>query len=448
MDHGGSGPRSRASELLLALAVAVFALASVVEYAKSTVGIDYYLYWATGLAVEQREIRDVYDPGENERVGRQYFQAAQAEARGRGAGPQGTRRLAAANVRKTLDNYSTPFLYALFGFPLSGDYDRDLAAMQYASIALHVVGVLALARALRYSLVASALALALTTMLAGPFIDDLNVANVNRLQVGGLGLAGLLLARRNWVWSDVWAGTLLGVAVLFKPNLAYAVVALLAAWIATAQARRIVQLALGGALACGLAAAVSAAWFGSLKPWLAWPTRLEALMPTWASEVGNQSLARVLHDRSGLDATSWLPIAFLGLACGAFLVARIGRGSGASAAPTRADGELEIAALGLGAVASVLATKLVWFHYYLLCVPLALWLLRPRDGRLALRVAVLVAFVLAMTDIPRKVLPSAWFEPSLAIVIGALAMFALGLVEARRAAREALGLQQATHASG
>lgn len=439
--------RSWLSEACLALAIAAFAFASVLEYAKSTIGIDYYLFWATGLAVERAEIRDVYDTAENERVGRSYFQAAQADARQRGAREQGTRRLAAANVRKVFENYSTPLLYALFGLTLSGDYDRDLNAMQLFSSLFFVLGLAALARVLRYSLVGAALAVALCTMLAGPFIDDLSVGNVNRIQVGALGLAGYLLALRRGRWSDALAGLLLGMAVLFKPNLAFCVVALLAAWLATGQARRWIALGAGGVGALGLALAISAAWFGSLQPWSIWPRRLGGLMPNWANDLGNQSLARVLHDRVGLSNADWMPLTFLVLSCAAFAAGRWLAPRANATREAESSGELEVLALGLGAAASVLSTKLAWFHYYLLLAPLALWLMRPRAESRSVLLLAALAFVVTMTDIPRKLLPESVFETSLALNLGAATLFGLGLFAAARVAARMRAARAAPAAS-
>ncbi len=420
----------RAPDLWLALAVALFALSSVLEYARSAIGIDYYLFWATGLAVERNEIRDVYDTAENERVGALYFKAAQQDARQRGAREQGTRRLAAANVRKSFENYSTPLLYAAFGFALSGDYERDFDTMQSFSTLLFAAGLVLLARRLGYSPVATALALALCTMLAGPFIDDASVGNVNRIQVGLLGLSAWLATLRRGAWGDGATGLLLGLAVLFKPNLAFCVLALIAALLACGQARRVVALAIGGALALALGLGLSAAWFGSLDPWFTWSQRLGGLMPNWATDLGNQSLARVLHDRVGLGAADWMPPTFLLVSCAAFAAGRWLRPTDARAQRDEPPAQLEILALGLGAAASVLSTKLAWFHYYLLLAPLALWLMRPGGaGRVQLALAA-AAFVVTMTDVPRKLLPQAAFEASLALNLGASALFALGLLAA------------------
>ncbi len=431
-----SGAR-RTPDVWLALAVALFALSSVLEFARNTIGIDYYLFWATGMAVERGEIRDVYDTAENQRVGAIYFQAAQQDARQRGAREQGTRRLAAANVRKSFENYSTPLLYALFGFALSGDYERDFDAMQTFSTLLFAAGLVLLARRLGYSPTASALALALCTMLAGPFIDDTSVGNVNRIQVGLLGLCAWLATLRRGAWSDAATGLVLGLAVLFKPNLAFCVITLIAAWIAAREARRIVALGVGGALALALGLGLSAAWFGSLDPWFIWSQRLGGLMPNWASDLGNQSLARVLHDRAGLSSADWMPPVFLLGACAAFSAGRWLRSKDTQESRDEAPLQLEVLALGLGAAASVLSTKLAWFHYYLMLAPLALWLLRPGASSRAQLALAALAFVVTMTDIPRKLLPDAAFEASLALNLGACTLFALGLLAAGRAVARA-----------
>ena len=46
----------------------------------------------------------------------------------------------------------------------------------------------------------------------------------------------------------------------------------------------------------------------------------------------------------------------------------------------------DVALAGIGCMAYLLSSPLVWVHYFVLAIPLALWLLRPRAGA-SLRIA-------------------------------------------------------------
>jgi hypothetical protein len=416
----GGAARRAGLETWLALVLALFGVLSVHQLGSQTFGADFYQFWAVGEASGRRELRDVYAAEETARLGRTLLQRAQAEAAARPS-PESARRLEAAKARREIETYSTPFLYTVFGAAASGDYARDFERFQLASLVAHVLGPLAFARVLRMGWAIALMSVFLFTMAAGPFLDDVGVGNVNRLQVGALGMVAWLLAPRRGRWSDAAAGLVLALAVAFKPNLAFAAASLGLAWGATGRVARLASAAAGGAAGAALALLSSWAWFGSLAPWGAWLGKLGGLMQGWRTDLGNLSLARVLLDRFGIDVASGLAPLLLALVLAAWLALRFRTRGDARECGPRGDA----LALALGAAASVLSTKLGWTHYYLLIAPLAL-VLFASPSRIERALAVVLT-VLTFTDLAAKVFPGFTPHLPLVIVLGALALFALGL---------------------
>jgi hypothetical protein len=228
----------------------------------------------------------------------------------------------------------------------------------------------------------------------------------------------------------------LGVALMFKPNLAHVALVLGVGWIASKQWRKLAHVALGGALAVVACVGASLAYFGSLEPWLRWIRKLPGLMPTWSTEEGVQSLARVLFDRTGLSLPGLLPPLLLGLVVALIAYKRFAE-RGHSSALGEAERERalvnwDVLLLALGAAASVLSTKLVWSHYYVLAIPLALYLLRPGSASRGIaRLGALVALASVSVDVVMKLSGGA-ADQALCVVLGTVALFALGLLDGLR----------------
>ena len=93
-----------------------------------------------------------------------------------------TKRMAMiADCRDHFATYQTPFLYAVFYFTLSGDYDFDYRCYQAVLILCYVAGVLGMCHALRYR-TEGTLAAALVLIYSYPFLTDVQFGNVNSLQ--------------------------------------------------------------------------------------------------------------------------------------------------------------------------------------------------------------------------------------------------------------------------
>jgi hypothetical protein len=429
-------------ERALALLLALVAVASALDLGRRPACIDYYQFWVVGRAVAARETSDVYSDAERTRLGDLYGQRAFAEAQasasevpasaGRPA-VAATKRLQAARQRPTLETYSTPWLYTLFGLFSSADYDASQGAFQLASLAAYLLAIALFARLLALPLAAALLWTAALLQASGPFVDDVIAGNVNRLQLLALAAVLFLGARGRFRGRHAVAGALLGATLAFKPNLAPAALALLLGWTIAGERRR--ALATLAGIAGGGAAAVlaSAAFFGSLEPWRAWLRELPVLMSpgspsAGSADEGNLSLARLLHDTAGVSLGSLLAV-LLFAALAAALV--LGRRRRAPAEPAAPDAARDLLFLGSGAAIGLLASELAWLHYFVVLVPLAMALLRPARPGLALAALAGLAMV-SLQGVERAL---GAHRPALAAAVvagGTLLLFGAALADLAR----------------
>jgi hypothetical protein len=470
-EAGGAGSMRtrgfRGIEIPLALLVGVFALIAAVRAGATPSCIDFYQFWAVGRAVGKHQARDVYTDVERKHLGGLYWsEALNAQAHSQTPDVP-TKRIVAAQERQVFETYSTPWMYTLFGIAASDDYDRDQDHFQAFATIAYAIGIAALAHLLGYRpLAIAACAWFFVSTWFKPFGDEVIAGNVNRLQVALLALFAWVHASKRWSARDVAAGVVLGVAILFKPNLALVAVVLALGYGIAGRFRELARIALGVAIGALAAFAISSAYFGTARAWSDWIGTIPELLSQGSTAGGNYALSRLVFDKSGLSLSRVLPFAMLALVALALLVARKRTSAVTNAnddtamnAPSDAalsaqdeaartnDTELaresareragfDVALVGLGATISVLATDLVWLHYYVLCVPLALFALRSARcartvrSRWTLFAAALTGVLLVglqlflkILDIPRPSTASPYVNA------GALLLCAVALVE-------------------
>jgi hypothetical protein len=418
--------RTPSGVALLALALLIAALGQASVFSMRWDCFDFYQFWAVGQAAHEADTGNVWSSAERLRLGQEWARRAAGEQGPQSADPSQRRGLAASR-RQDLETYSTPWLYTLFGWTAGGDYDTDLGRFQHASLLVFAGTLLGLSRLAGLSWSAGAILVAFLLTFFAPTLSDMRVGNVNRLQLAAV-CGVVLLGARQGAWQ-LAAGFLLGLAVMFKPNLAFPALALGLGWIVLGRWERLarqVPAALVGALA---AFGLSSHWFGGAGAWNDWRAVLGELMEQYDSPVskGNLALVRLLEE-AGLGDTGLALSALLGAALVLALVLR--RRAGAE--PTRLE---DLALVGLGGALSVSTAKLAWVHYYLLVVPLAVYLLRPAAPAWA-RVGG-CAGLLLLADEPLKDLfryPDSGPLAAALVAVGVLTLYFTTLVDLARPA--------------
>ncbi|HEX8169703.1 MAG TPA: glycosyltransferase 87 family protein [Thermoanaerobaculia bacterium] len=331
-----------------ALAIAAASLIVPWRAGRDAAGIDLFQFWAGAQLA--RDMPSLY--AVETRVG-QYapFQQRAYER------DHSERLLIAARLRGEFEFYSTPFLYTAFGV-LPSRYDAALLVYRVLSLAAFAAGMLLLARAAGLGWTAAALLLAFAATLFEPLKSEMRVVNVNCVQLFVIALA-VWLARDDERWKSIAAGALLALVTAFKPNLLFIVPLLLLARFAARDWARLINETLGAALGAIIAIVSSAVYFRGLHAWIEWIARARslatALLPL---REGNVAPALPLANAFGIRGTLLLTIVLVIAAAVAII-----RGRG-NASP--------VLIAGVALLIYLLSATLVWLHYLVLALPVAI----------------------------------------------------------------------------
>ena len=264
--------------------------------------------------------------------------------------------------------------------PDSGAYEKDLSRFRVASWLCFLGATLILCRLLQFSLVSTLLAVGLFTSSFQPLLADMWVANLNQIQLLSLACF-LLFVTLSW---EVLAGLALGIGVMLKPNIV--IVAFLSVLVSLAdrEYRRMTRLLLGMCLAALLSVAISVSYFGQLAMW---PDFIQSLPRTLATsapmENGNIGLAVLLFRTMHWEMSMYILVILMAIVSIVIFKARWDRTEKLAAPPSHGADESTrsmhrmFVVVGLGCAVMLMSSRLVWPHYYVLLIPLELYLLRP-----------------------------------------------------------------------
>lgn len=392
--------------LILATLVAL-ALLGAWLYAKEAPGIDYYVAWVAADAVKNDTPLNIYEPSSRYKLAVQYRNKADELQNAR-------HQKKLATHFKELTMTATPFLYWVTGLIATGDYEKDLTLWRLLSLVLITISILLLCRILGYSVAASLAILLPVVVWFTPFYSDLRVANVNSFQLGAISLL---------LWIQSWradgralfaSGLISGLLVMFKPNLAPVALLLVGGW---AVRRQYLQLgiSLGGVVTGAVTAVlISSIWLGSATAWFDWLNYIRRFVDGGPGETdGNYSI--ITQVSSGISPVVQLGVAILlSMVCLAFFWWGRRRAGVPLADVAETNRELveNSCLVAMGCIVAMLASSLVWLHYYLLTMPMFIVAFRPwkQPGPmkiipfLMLRVLPLVALVLLMDTPLREVI--------------------------------------------
>ena len=365
----------------LAALAALYAVAHVWRENERAAGLDFYIYFVAGQLAGRADVDDIYSAEVQERVGEEYFERA------RQSGSE--LRKYDAGRRRRLDLVSSPFLYTTLRW-VSRDYDRALAQYHAFVMLCFIGGVLILCRAASVPWWAALFLVAGLLLWYRGFEADLRVGNVNSIQLLAIALA-VRFARVRWL--------ILALLIAFKPNLLFVPLLFLIA----ERKMNVVQTAIGSAIAF-VAASIS---YGTPRVWLQWVSAANAFYHRLPARMErNVTPALELFHRYGEWLSYVLAIALL-----AVVIVRRRRDD----APLLA---------GLGILVYLLSANVVWLHYMVLVIPIAIALLRWRSTAI-----VAIAALLLIAQEPFELLARrAAFDVEVWLIAPAMAaLFACGV---------------------
>jgi hypothetical protein len=337
--------------MILAVALIVHFVRVTLDNLKTTSGFDFYIYYANAQIAGRPDIPNIYAPDVQVRVGEELYLQAQYTG--------SDRQWHAARSRRRLDSVSSPFLYTTLGW-LSPVYERAIRHYHVLLMTSFLIGVAVLCLTARLPPVGTLFLLAFLVGWYFPFHGDLIVGNVNSLQLIVLALA--IAASHRW---PLVAGFLLGILLSFKPNLILVLVLLIASRLLTRDFARLRREVIGGAVG-GLTAFVAAAiHYGDARVWLYWLTAAGEFWERFPPRSDrNVAPALPLFQQYG----SW-PSYVIATLLLAIVVGAIFR--------SRKRDDLLIAGLGINIY--LLSATVVWVHYLVLMLPIAVALMRRKQ---------------------------------------------------------------------
>jgi len=428
----GSRLSARMLSLVPAAALAVLGLVNAWTAGGAGVGIDYFQYWAAGQVIREGLVPNIYSGGAGPRMAEIFRERAAASGQ--------KRYQAAAEFRKDeIQIASTPFLYALVNLSHSGDYETDIRRHRAVLLACSVASILFLCAWCGFTTEGTLLFLAFATWALVPLQNDLLDGNVNGIQLALLTLYLFVHRRASSLWISLAAGAVLGLAVAFKPNLAFIPVALGIYWIVNRRFGHLLARAAGAILGVLIAIGSSSLFFGSPSFWISWARTLRRLEQRFdvGVDLGNFGGARLIWDWSGVNVS---PLLFAGLIAVLALSLWMGRrvaegrwGSDLVDPDERGGCDAEFLMVGVGPIIPILSSGLAWPHYLVLALPLCIYLLRPRDRGGVYPWAVLAALLLIASEPALRALNLGGdYAIAAGMAAGSLLLFVVACLEAWR----------------
>ena len=386
--------------LALAVLAALYAIFATWRQNERAAGLDFYIYFVNAQLPGRADVPNIYDRDVQFRLGEEYFERAQRS--------DSELRKYDAGRRRWIDSVSSPFLYTSLRW-LSRDYERALTQYHALVLFAFVAGFVMIARRVRLSWAATSFLLAATLLWYRGFEADIRVGNVNSLQLLALGVA---------VWSPpLLAGAMLGMLVAFKPNLVIAVALLLFSRIAARAWPRLRLEVIGGVAGVFAAIVAAAVNYGSFAVWMQWVSAANGFFHRLQTRAERNVAPFLLHD---ITFNYIVTLILTVLVCIAIWRRKV------------VD---DLLVIGIAIVIYLIAAPVVWLHYMVLALPLALALM-PSGGA---RPFVAGLALLLIAEEPIEMLTHSPVFPHDAAFIGPalFALFACGIWRIAHGAGEA-----------
>jgi hypothetical protein len=225
--------------------------------------IDFYQFWLVGQVIERYGPADIYNPDSRIIIKDKATLLADA------SGSAHLRTCVHHPKRADLELAGTPFLYALFSFLSSGDFDRDYTRYRLISLAVYLAGLAYLAWTLSIPGWGGLLILLSFTGCFWAFEMDVFYANITQIHFGLL-IFSLGLSSETGRCRNIAAGTVMSGLVFFKPIAVLPLICLILLWIFSRERAKLFSFLLG--FACGSAMWIAAPLrlFESPSVWLRW----------------------------------------------------------------------------------------------------------------------------------------------------------------------------------
>jgi len=367
----------RRTSLILAFLLLVHVGWIVWKSATNMPTIDFLTFWSVSHALSRRPIVNIYSPDSE----RDMASLAVTEARSPNASD--LQRQATANVTQLyagrIDATGTPFLYTAIGWLSSGNFGTDQKRFVFVCTLCLVLSMLVLKNVLRFSVVEIFLLIIFTATYYAPVLADMQVGNVNEIQLFAIAVFIFFTARA----QPLLAGLTIGTATMLKPTPVMVLALSVIAGLADREYRQLLRMLAGCLIAAAASFLASAAYFRNPAIWLDFLQSLPKTLNgvSYSLQNGNFSLSALLFGATGGGSAVILLVLLVAFSWLLFTTRRGGAWQAPNMLPKEIDGPRRMhtafAVGGGGCAIMLLSSPLVWPHYYLLLLPLSLYVMRP-----------------------------------------------------------------------
>jgi len=334
---------------------------------------DYYQFWIVGQAERFMKLDNIYSHSDRVKISREFQSRAENSA--------SDLLKSGAKTRKILEPGGTPFLYAVFYLSSSGSYDSDYENFRLVSLFFYIGSIITLCIIFKFPIWSLALIVIFFTQSFWPFQIDLEFGNVGQLQVGCLTLF-LLCQKMQGRFCHFLGGLLIGLMVLFKPTLIFCMLLLSILWLFKGRTKKLIIEFAGIGIALAIGIILPIIMFGQACRWQSWYETYPSILYTNFFLTGG-FLGKLLNLKNILFYGLFGVVLFLLTALFLFWIKLVQKNPNCrevSSLKRQLDfwiDEYSVVMLGIGIY--FLSGPIVHSHYFLLAVPWALLLLRPRD---------------------------------------------------------------------
>ncbi len=366
------------TSLVLALLLLLNPFFSAWQYATRSPGIDYFMLWSVPHVLKMRAVANIYAPDSQRDMASVLISESSS--------PQVSevqRKATAINMQlyeNRLPVVGSPLVLALVGLTASGAYDKDLIRFAITSWLCFILATVIFCRLLRFSPVSTLLAVVLFTTSFEPLLSDMRVANLNQIQLLPLACF-LLFITRSW---GVLAGLSLGIGAMLKPNVAIVAFLSMLVMLTDRDYRRLTRMLVGMCLAALLSVSISVSYFGLPAMWWDFIRSLSGTLAiSYPMENGNYGLAVLLSRTIHRETSAYILVILMAIVSVVIFKTGSKRARDLAPPPSRRSDESSrsmhrmFVVVGLGCAVMLMSSHLAWLHYYVLLIPLELYLIRP-----------------------------------------------------------------------
>ncbi len=348
--------------------------------------MDFFIYWAVPQCLSVESFENIYSPdGKRElalEIGRQTAYTHVSEKQKR------ITSFVLEFYDGSIDAIASPFLYTVIGLLSSGDFERDQMNFVLFSLLCYVLSIIILCRLLNFSLTSTILFICLSISCYQPLLSNFRVGNLNQIQLFIITIYILVLAKSKCFPHFLLAGFVLGMGIMLKPNIILILPLTIILTIINRELSKFLGLLAGFSSGTVIAFLASSVYFNGFRIWIYFLESLPATLNShYPVEHGNFSLTNLILSLTGRNISIIVMTIFVVIFSYLSWKNRYRRFSciGDSKLFQECE-ELRLheafISTGLGCAIMLIGASLTWLHYYVLLIPLGLFMIRPIQGKI------------------------------------------------------------------